>query len=100
MKTTKLYNRLVDKYVDVNVHKSYDKYGIIITDGFTGGYYLIDIKSGLFIRHFRKLKDAKSFMEHTEEENFKNMIKLVEKARNCRIYAQYVFGYTRRIKPL
>ena len=75
----------IDKAI---VYKEYKEYGIAITryPAYTH-YYLTDIETGLSAsKSFRKLKDAKSFMDHTEEVNFIDWYKAVEKARTTPRY--------------
>ena len=79
--------------VSANMYKEYPEYGVAITKtNLHGDYYRItDIKSGLHCnRLFKKLKNAKSFMEHTEEANFKNWYDAVQKARTTERYSKLI----------
>ena len=77
-------------YVYVNCYKQYKKYKIAITESidYRCKYYtLTDIETGMKAgKSFNKLKDAKSFMENTEEANFINWYNAVEHARNTKTY--------------
>lgn len=95
MKT--LYVRITTNtppYYDIDkaiVYKEYKEYGIAITRYLPDWCYkLTDIETGLSAgKSFNKLKDAKSFMDHTEEVNFINWYKAVEKARATPRYESY-----------
>lgn len=79
-------------YVYVNCYKCYKEYGIAITESidYKGYYVLTDIETGLKAgKQFNKLKDAKSFMEHTEDINFKEWYEELEKARKTKFYSTY-----------
>lgn len=76
--------------IRTKVCKEYKQYEIVIVK-IDGSYTLTDIKTGLGCgKRFNKLKDAKSFMEHTEEANFINWYKKVEKARNTDGYQKKI----------
>ena len=76
--------------IRTKVHKEYKEYGVSIIK-YDGYYVIVDTASGLQAsRRFNKLKDAKSFMEHTEELNFINWYKAVEKARNTDEYQKKI----------
>ena len=75
----------IDKAI---VYKEYKEYGIAITRYPAHIHYaLTDIETGLNAgKSFKKLKDAKSFMDHTEEVNFINWYNAVQKARKTTRY--------------
>lgn len=76
--------------IRTKVHKEYKEYEIAIVK-YDGRYSLTDIKTGLNCgKWFNKLKDAKSFMEHTNEINFINWYKAVEHARNTDGYQKKI----------
>lgn len=71
-------------FMYVNCYKCYKEYGIAITESidYKGYYVLTDIETGFKAgKQFSKLKDAKSFMEHTEKVNFIKWYKALKKAR-------------------
>lgn len=77
-------NKSEFSYVHVNCYKCYKEYGIAITESidYKGYYVLTDIETGFKAgKSFNKLKDAKSFMEHTEEANFIEWYEALKKAR-------------------
>ena len=72
--------------IRTKVLKEYKEYEIAIVK-YGGRYSLTDIKTGLNCgKWFNKLKDAKSFMEHTEEVKFRNWFEAVERARKTERY--------------
>ena len=76
-------------FVYVNCYKCYKEYGIAITESidYKGYYELTDIETGYKVgKRFNKLKDAKSFMEHTEEANFIKWYKALKKTRLTMYY--------------
>ena len=76
--------------IRTKVCKEYKKYEIAIVK-YDDRYSLTDIKTGLGCgKSFNKLKDAKSFMEHTEELNFINWYEAVEHARNTDGYQKKI----------
>ena len=75
-------------FVYVNCYKCYKEYGIAITESidYKGYYELTDIETGYKVgKRFNKLKDAKSFMEHTEEANFIKWYKALKKTKGQQI---------------
>lgn len=74
------------------MYREYPEYGVCITRNNYNGYFIItDIKTGLGCgRSFKKLKDAKSFMEHIEEVNFQNWLETVERARKTERYKSLI----------
>lgn len=76
-----------NEFYPVKPSKIYEDYGIAITKvpNYIKGnhvYTLTDIETGLSCgKSFTKLSDAKSFMDHTEEPNFRIWFKAVCKAR-------------------
>ena len=72
--------------IKCNIYKEYKEYEIVIVK-VENRYSLTDIKTGLKCgKWFYNLKDAKSFMEHTEEINFINWYKKVEEIRTTEAY--------------
>lgn len=82
------YNQFGYEITTAVVYKEYPEFGVAITKiSYKDLYTITDIKTGLSCgRSFTKLKDAKSFMEHTEELNFKNWYDAVENARKTERY--------------
>ena len=82
-------NQFGYEIISSKVYKEYPEFGVAITKSeyFIDSYRITDMKTGLSCgKSFTKLKDAKSFMEHTEELNFKNWYDAVEKARKTERY--------------
>ena len=76
--------------IRAKVFKEYKEYEIAIVR-YDGRYSLTDIKTGLNCgKWFNKLKDAKSFMEHTEEANFHKWYKQVVTARSTDGYQKKI----------
>lgn len=76
--------------IRTKIFKEYKEFEVVIVK-VDNRYTLTDIKSGLGCgKSFMKLKDAKSFMEHTEEANFKNWYDAVEKARQTERYSKLI----------
>lgn len=76
--------------IRTKVCKEYKEYEIAIVK-YNGSYLLTDIKTGLGCgKRFNKLKDAKSFMEHTEEANFINWYTLIKYVRNTDGYQKKI----------
>ena len=72
--------------VKCNDYKDYPEYGVSIIK-YNDTYSIVDTNTGLNAsRRYYKLKDAKSFMDHTEEINFINWYKKVEEARTTEAY--------------
>ena len=79
------------EFVKVKASKIYKDYGIAITKLKDKLYTLTDIKTGLGCgKHFIKFSDAKSFMDHTEEANFKNWFNAIIKVRLNEQYGKAV----------
>ena len=75
------------------MYKEYPEFGVAITKTkfYNDFYRITDIKTGTYCgRSFKQLKDAKAFMEHTEESNFKDWYKEVEKARQSERYQRLI----------
>ena len=80
--------------IRTKVYKEYKEYEIAIVKC-DDKYTLTDIKTGLGCgKRFDKLKDAKSFMEHTEEANFIKWYNLVLRARKTKTYKEKIFTGT------
>lgn len=82
-------NRFGYEIISTKVYKEYPEFGVAITKSeyFIDSYRITDMKTGLSCgKSFTKLKDAKSFMEHTEELNFKKWYEKVENARKTERY--------------
>ena len=76
--------------IRTKVYKEYKEYEIAIVK-YDGRYVLTDIKTGLGCgKRFNKLKDAKSFMEHTDEINFHKWYKQVVTARSTDGYIKKI----------
>lgn len=81
-------NQFGYELISSKVYKEYPEFGLAITKiSYKDLYRITDIKTGLSCgKSFTKLKDAKSFMEHTEEVNFKKWYEKVESARKTSRY--------------
>lgn len=76
--------------IRTKIFKEYKEYEIVIIK-LNDRYVLTDIKTGLSCgKSFSKLKDAKSFMEHIEEINFKNWYNAVQNARTTERYSNLI----------
>ena len=96
MKTITIYSALNKKYIEVKVLKNYPEYGLVIHKGIsTSNYILTDSKSGLFVKSFNKLKDAKAYVD-ANNKDFNDLYVAVEKARNTISYLKYCRNLIRR----
>lgn len=83
-------NKFGYELIKCNVYKEYPDYQVSIIK-YDDVYNIVDTKTGLKASgNFYKLKNAKSFMEHTEEQNFIEWYKAVERARNTVAYIQKI----------
>ena len=87
----KVYVRYLKTIEFTPVYKEYPEYGVSITkNNYNDLYVITDIKTGLGCgKSFKKLKDAKSFMEDINKANFRNWFRAIEKARNTEMYKKY-----------
>ena len=81
----------IGEFIKMKPSKVYKDFGIAITKLKDKVYTLTDIESGLGCgKHFIKFSDAKSFMYHTEEANFKNWFNAIIKVRLTEQYRKAV----------
>lgn len=76
--------------ISCNEYKYYPEYDLSIIK-YLDKYSVVDTKTGLRAsKYFNKLKDCKSFMEHTEEQNFINWLGAVNRARTSERYNKLI----------